>query len=451
MDTDDSFLETPALELAARELAGSSFNSGTPSAIGRYRIIRLIGEGGMGVVYEAEQDEPRRAVALKVLKLGLSTPERLRRFRQESQALARLQHPGIAQIFESGSADTGFGPQPYLAMEFIHGLPLGVYAEARHLNTRQTLELMIKVCDAVQHAHQRGLIHRDLKPANILIDENGQPKILDFGVARLTEDGTALQTEVGELVGTLAYMSPEQVQGDPLEVDTRSDIYALGVVLYELLSGRLPYDVNRHRLPEAVLTIQQSEPAPLSTMSGEYRGDIETIVAKALEKDRTRRYRSAADLAADIQRSLDDHPIAARPPSAAYQLQKFARRHRGLVAGAAVIFAVLLIGVTISTWQAIRANRERDRALAEKRRADDESAISRAVNDFVRNDLLAQAGSSAQARRAKPDPDLKVRTALDRAAAGIGQRFEGQPLVDSTDHRQCLCRSWHLSAGAKAP
>jgi tetratricopeptide (TPR) repeat protein/predicted Ser/Thr protein kinase len=459
----ENFLESPALDLAARDLA-TSREPGTPShpaSIGRYRIIRLLGEGGMGTVYEAEQEEPRRVVALKVIKLGLAAPDRLRRFRRESQALARLQHPGIAQIYESSTADAGFGPQPFFAMEFIRGLPLKKYAEAHQINTRQKLVLMVKICEAVHHAHQRGLIHRDLKPNNILVDETGQPKILDFGVARVTESDApegdsqpTMQTDLGQLVGTLAYMSPEQVLGDPLEVDTRSDVYALGVILYELLSGRLPYQVNYRQLPEAVHTIRDEEPASLSSIDRDYRGDIETLVRKALEKHKTRRYTSAADLGADIQRYLNDEPIMARPPSAGYQLQKFSRRHRGLMAGMAAVFVVLLTGVAVSTSQAIRANRagqaalsqrdraiaaeanavqERNRALAEKQRADDEAASAKAVNDFLQNGLLAQASASAQARPGtKPDPDLKVRTALDRAASSIAGTFDKQPLVEAS-------------------
>ena len=421
----ESFLEAPALELAARDMVKSSVES-HPAAIGHYRIVRLIGEGGMGAVYEAEQEEPRRVVALKIIKLGLATPDRLRRFRQESQALARLQHPGIAQIYESNTADTGFGPQPFFAMEFIRGLPLNQYAEVHQLNTRQRLVLMVKICEAVQHAHQRGLIHRDLKPGNILVDETGQPKILDFGVARVAEadaqegDSQAtMLTGLGQLVGTLAYMSPEQVLGDPLEVDTRSDVYALGVILYELLSGRLPYQVNHRQLPEAVHTIREEEPASLSSIGRNYRGDIETLVRKALEKDKTRRYTSAADLGADIQRYLNDEPITARPPSTGYQLQKFARRHRGLMAGLAAVFVVLLGGIAVSTWMAVRASRA--------------EAEARAVSEFLQNDLLAEAGASTQAGpNAKPDPHLEVRTALDRAAARIPGKFQKQPLVEAS-------------------
>jgi tetratricopeptide (TPR) repeat protein len=380
----------------------------------------------MGTVYEAEQEEPRRVVALKMIKLGLSTPDQLRRFRLESQALARLQHPGIAQIYESNTANTDFGPQPYFAMEFVRGLTLLRHAEKHQLNSRQRLVLVAKVCEAVQHAHQRGLIHRDLKPANILADDTGQPKILDFGVARLTQaDGQApdvqlsILTGLGQIVGTLAYMSPEQVLGDPLEVDTRSDVYSLGVIFYQLLSGRLPYEVSERQLPEAVHTIREEEPPGLSMVDRVYRGDIETIARKALEKDKTRRYASAVDLGADIQRYLDDQPIMARPPSAVYQLGKFARRHRGLMAGVAAVFVVLIAGIAAATTMALRASRAQEQAQA--------------VSDFLQDDLLAQAGASAQAGpNSSPDPHLEVRTALDRAAARIPGKFSKQPLVEAS-------------------
>jgi tetratricopeptide (TPR) repeat protein/predicted Ser/Thr protein kinase len=398
-----------------------------PAAIGHYRIIRLLGEGGMGIVYEAEQEQPRRTVALKVIKSGLAAAELLRRFEQESQALGRLQHPGIAQIYEAGTADSGSGPQPYFAMEFIRGESLLHYAEAHQLNTRQRLEVMAKVCEAVHHAHQRGIIHRDLKPGNILVDESGQPKILDFGVARVTDsDAQATgQTDVGQIVGTLSYMSPEQVLGDPLELDTRSDVYALGVILYELLAGRPPYKPGTH-LHEAVETIRHEDPAPLRLVSRNYRGDIETIVAKALEKDKGRRYASAAGMAEDIRRHLNDEPIVARPPSATYQFRKFARRHRALMAGGAAVFVVLIAGIIASTLEAARARRAEQVALRE-------SATAEAVNGFLQNDLLAQASAKVQAQPdTEPDPDLKVRTALDRAATRINGKFAAQPLVEAS-------------------
>jgi tetratricopeptide (TPR) repeat protein len=462
-----------------------------PPAIGRYRIIRLIGEGGMGAVYEAEQQQPRRSVALKVIKPGIATGQLIRRFEQESQSLARLHHPGIAQVYEAGTAETTFGTQPYFAMELIQGRGLREYVAAERLGTRVRLELMIKICDAVHHAHQRGIIHRDLKPGNILVDETGQPKILDFGVARVTDsDAQATrQTDVGQLIGTVAYMSPEQVLADPLELDIRSDVYTLGVILYELLSGELPYNFRNKLLHEMVQTIREEEAPSLSAMNRIYRGDIETIVAKALEKEKARRYASAAELGADIRRYLDDQPIIARPASATYQLQKFARRHRGLIGGIAAIFVVLVAGIIASSWQAVRASRagllarqaeasaraerdraataeqgatrerdralaaehaasaerdkalaaearskeERDRALFQKQRADVESATAKAVNDFLQNDLLAQADSEAQANSDnKPDPEIRVRTVLDRAASRIGGKFDGKPAVEAS-------------------
>ena len=386
---------------------------------GHYRLIEIIGRGGMGTVYEAEQDSPRRSVALKVIKSELASKELAERFAQESLALARLQHPGIAQIYESGTAQTDAGPQPYFAMEFIRGESLNEYAESHRLDTRRRLELMAKICDAVHHAHQRGIIHRDLKPGNILVDATGQPKILDFGVARMTDgDVKTMRTDVGQLVGTLAYMSPEQVSADPLEVDTRSDVYSLGVILYELLGRRLPYD-TKGRLPDAVQAIGHGDPPLLGTLDRAYRGDIEVIVAKALEKDKVRRYTSAADLAADIRRHLENEPIIARPPTTVYQLQKFAARHKALVAGTAAVFVALATGLTAATWEAVRANR------AEQ--------IARATNDFLEHDLLAQASMRTQAGpTVSPDPNLKVRTALDRAAATVADRFKSQPAVEAS-------------------
>jgi serine/threonine protein kinase len=232
-------------------------------------------------------------------------------------------------------------------MELIRGISPRDYAETHHLDTRERLAMMVKICDAVHHAHQRGLIHRDLKPGNILVDATGQPKILDFGVARVTDDaGATLQTNMGQLVGTLTYMSPEQAVADPMDIDKRTDIYSLGVILYELLTGRLPYTVSK-KLHEAIQAIRESDPDPLGKVNRAYRGDIETITRKALEKDRTQRYASAAEMAADIQRYLNAEPIAARPPSASYQLWKFAVRNRGLVVATAAVLVFLIVGVIV--------------------------------------------------------------------------------------------------------
>jgi tetratricopeptide (TPR) repeat protein len=425
----------PLLGSVTTPLSSAPTTGGWPAAdavpprLGRYRIVRVVGEGGMGIVYEAEQDHPSRTVALKVIKPGWATHDLLRRFEQEAVVLGRLQHPGIAQVYEAATADGPHGPQPYFVMEFIRGLPLHRDVARRGASLRQRLEILSKVCDAVHHAHQRGVIHRDLKPGNILVDESGQPKILDFGVARVTDrDAQATrQTDVGQMLGTLAYMSPEQVRADPAAIDFRSDVYALGVILYELLAGRLPYGLGV-QLHEATRAILEDDPQRLSSINRVYRGDLETIVAKALEKDKARRYASAADLGADIQRYLRDEPIAARPSSASYQLRKFARRNKALVAGVAAVFAVLLGGVVASAWQAARATRAEQLARQE-------AATATAINDFLLKDLLSQAGTTTQARvDVAPDPDLKVRTALDRAATRIGANFADRPLVAASLH-----------------
>ena len=304
-----------------------------PQQLGPFLVISQIGEGAMGVVYEAEQDRPRRHVALKVLRPGLLTPAMLRRFEHEYEFLGRLQHPGIAQVYQAGIANHGHGAQPYFAMELVRGRRLDEYARLRELSLRDRLALVAEIADAVQHAHHRGVIHRDLKPANILVTEQGAPKILDFGVARAAQaDFESLQTVPGEIVGTMAYMSPEQVVGTSLELDTRSDVYALGVLLYELIAGRLPYDLSRKSLPEAVRVIRDDDPARLSAVTRAVPADVETIVSKALEKDKLRRYVSAAEMAEDIRRFLRDAPILARRPSASDQMQKVARRHKAQLA-----------------------------------------------------------------------------------------------------------------------
>ncbi|WP_411281088.1 tetratricopeptide repeat protein [Gemmatimonas sp.] len=429
--------------------------------IGRYRILGVLGEGGMGIVYEAEDDQLRRNVALKVIRGEFVTPELARRFALESEALGRLQHPGIAQIYEVGTDEGPTGPRSYFAMELIRGLPLTAFANTNRLELDERLELFALICDAVHHAHRQGVVHRDLKPANILVDESGQPKILDFGVARLTDSdipGTR-HTSVGEMVGTLQYMSPEQVDAIPSNVDGQSDVYSLGVLLYELISGRLPYNLERAALHEAARVILVDDPAPLSSINRRLRGDVEIIVAKALEKVKQRRYHSADALASDIRRFLRDEPIIARPASPLYQLQKFGRRNRALVSSVALGTLMLAVGATVSAWQAIRATRaeqlavtrrdeadksrqaaereqraataalhvadsalgiadaaraqairEQEAAIASARRATAEAAKSQAVTTFL-TDMLASADpATAQGQ------DLRVRDLLDKAS-----------------------------------
>ncbi len=369
-----SFLNSPLVRFPAK--SSHAVDSSTPAdapplpaRIGRYRILRLLGEGGMGTVYEAEQDNPRRPVALKVIRHGLVSPALLKRFAYEVEILGRLHHPGIAQIYEAGLGEDG---RPFFALEFIPGQPLTEYVRRHQLDPAARLALAARVCDAVQYAHERGVIHRDLKPGNILVDETGQPKIIDFGVARATDADVRMTTgrsEMGQLLGTLSYMSPEQVTGDPSEIDQRSDVYSLGVILFELLADRLPYNLENLPLPEVAHVIREREPSRLGSIHSVFRGDVETIVGKALEKDRTRRYASAGELASDIRRHLNNEPIRARPPSALYHLRKFARRNKGLVGGVAGVFAALLVGTIVSALFALRAWQNEQLANEKEREA----------------------------------------------------------------------------------
>ena len=366
----------PEETLASGSPGPSGLLPPVPMRIAHYRILRLLGEGGMGVVYEAEQDRPRRSVALKLVRPGLASPALLRRFAHEAQILARLQHPGIAQIYEAGLGDDG---QPFFAMEFIRGLPLGEFADRQGLDLAARLGLVARVCDAVHHAHNRGVIHRDLKPANILVEETGEPKVLDFGVARATDADlltAAGLTRTGQLLGTPRYMSPEQVAADPDAIDQRADVYALGVILFELVAHRLPYQLENRPLAEAARLIQEQDSPRLGSLDPELRGDVETIVAKALEKDPARRYQSAATLAEDLRRWLAHKPILARPPSALYHLGKFARRNKALVGGVAATVAALVLGLVGTILFAVGEAKQRGlaeqnarAALAERREA----------------------------------------------------------------------------------
>ncbi|MCX5691961.1 MAG: serine/threonine-protein kinase, partial [Planctomycetota bacterium] len=345
-------------------------STGLPDRVGHYRISRLIGAGGMGAVYEAEQDNPRRTVALKVMRGAIASPQASRRFEYESQLLARLRHPCIAQVYEAGTHSepiTG-AAMPYFAMEFIpDAKTLTEYATACDLNLTARLELFIEICDAVQHGHQRGVIHRDLKPANILIDSSGHPKIIDFGVARASEEGkdepgaNEHSTKAGQLVGTLQYMSPEQCGQDSADIDVRADVYALGVILFELLTGSLPHALDGTALFAAVMIIREDPPVVPSTLRRELKGDLDTIILKALEKDRARRYGSAADLAADVGRFLRSEPIVARQIGVAGRLTRWVKRNRAV---ATVIAASTLILVSTSVVLIARILRESARANA---------------------------------------------------------------------------------------
>jgi len=423
--------------------AASSSSAGT--VIGRYLLIEKIGEGGMGEVWLAEQQEPvRRRVALKLIKAGMSSREVIHRFESERQALALMDHPGIARVFDAGSTPQG---TPYFVMEYARGEPITTYCDRRQLSTRDRLELFRQLCEAVQHAHQKAIIHRDLKPSNILVTEvdgRPMPKVIDFGIAKALGQkltGETLFTKMGALIGTPEYVSPEQALSSGEDIDTRTDVYSLGVVFYELLAGVRPIELNKIPLAEFLQRLREDDPPRPSTrvttqdpaastevarkrqtepaaLSRQLNGDLDAIALKALEKDRSRRYASPSEFAEDVARYLRNEAVLAVAPSVAYRARKFARRHRAAVIATSAVLLVLLAATFISIRQSVRASRE--------------AAVAQAVNDFLQNDLLSQASIEGQSSRsAKLDPNLTVRTVLDRAAARIGGKFDRQPEVEA--------------------
>jgi non-specific serine/threonine protein kinase/serine/threonine-protein kinase len=460
-DAAGSFLQAPVLAVETthgleQETTGCPpTGEGPGSHLGPYTLVEKLGEGGMGAVYLAEQQAPvRRQVALKVIKPGMDSVQVIARFEQERQALALMDHPHIARVLDAGTTGAG---RPFFVMELVHGVPITRYCDEHQSPLRERLELFVLVCHAVQHAHHKGIVHRDLKPSNVLVslsDSGPVPKVIDFGVAkaldqRLTDKTVC--TGLGQLIGTLEYMAPEQARLDSLDVDTRSDVHALGALLYELLTGSTPFTRQRLRsvsLDEALRILREEEPPPPSRRSADRRQgvplriphfrELDWIVMKCLEKDPARRYATANALAQDVLSYLKDEPVAAGPPRAAYRLRKFARRNRGWLAAAAALVLALLLGTAVSVQQAVRATHaekkvrdERDIAVIEHARASEEAAIARAISDFITQDILRQAGASQQASPVrKPDPDLKVRTALDRAAENIAGKFADQPRVE---------------------
>jgi serine/threonine protein kinase len=430
------FLETPAVvqfvESAGPDTVAASRGRKHPSSIGPYKILELLAEGGMAFVYLAEQDNPRRRVALKVIKPGLASEQAVQRLEHEALILARLQHPGIAQVYQAGVAEFGFGRQPFFAMELVNGLSLTRFAEREALDTTDRLELFRVLCEAVHHAHQRGVIHRDLKPDNILVDESGRPKVLDFGIARVTDAdiiGAPVDTVTGQFVGTVPYMSPEQVAGDSAALDIRSDVYALGVICYELLTGALPYSVKDAILPDALHAIRTAEPLPPSTVKRALRRDLDKILLKALEKDRDRRYQSVHEFSADVTRFLNHEPVEAQPPSAFYQLQKFARRHRPLAAVFSIAALAILSGLGASLWQGARAR-------AEARRAQLAEVVANQQFQFL-SQMLLQANPQEAAIRptsgdARKPGDVPIREVLDSAVIALDENPPQRAQVEAS-------------------
>jgi eukaryotic-like serine/threonine-protein kinase len=415
------------------------------SVIGPYRLTRSIGQGGMGVVFEAEQGAPvRRTVALKLMRLGLASTEFIARFEGERQALALMEHPGIAQVHDAGTTEQG---HPYFVMELVRGSPITRHADDHRMDVRERVELFLKVCAAVQHAHEKGVIHRDLKPSNILItnvDGMSSPKIIDFGIAkaigtRLTDE--TLHTMAGQFVGTPEYMSPEQARHDPGGMDTRSDVYSLGVLLYELLVGTTPHPSEALResgvdgMRRIICDVDPATPSTRLTRESDtagevadkrrteplalrrrLRGDLDWIVMKALEKERFRRYPSASEMAADLERYLRHEPVLAGPPGAAYRIGKFVRRHRLGVAAASLILLVVIVGAAVSSVGFFRARSSEQRAL-------EETASLREVTDFLVELFEVSDPSAARGN------EITAREVLDRGVEKIDTELADQPLV----------------------
>ncbi len=453
----DDSLVAEVLALLAHD-PGTIAQSGEPAAanligtrIGQYTLVETLGSGGMGEVYLAEQEQPiRRQVALKIIKLGMDTKEVIARFESERQALAMMDHVNIAKVFDAGATEQG---RPFFVMELVKGIPITLYCDRHRLSTRKRLLLFAQVCHAIHHAHQKGIIHRDIKPSNVLVyNQDGEaiPKVIDFGVAKATSQHLTertMFTKQGQLIGTPEYMSPEQADLTEVHVDTTSDVYSLGVLLYELLTGALPFESDTLRaaaFDEIRRIIREEEPpkpsarlsalgegasdiaglrqVSLSALTRRVRGELDWITMRAMEKDRSRRYQSASECALDIERFLRDEPVVAGPPSAAYRLTKLAKRHRRAFASLAAVVAALALGLGFSTTMFFKAESAREAAESEARKAE-------RINVFLQ-DMLGSAHPAEQGR------DVTVREVLDEAAIQIetelGEQAEIRAAVRNT-------------------
>jgi len=452
-DRTTDFLDEPVAPVAPVERSAPAEKSG--DTIGRYKLLQQIGEGGCGVVYMAEQEEPvRRRVALKVIKLGMDTKSVIARFEAERQALAMMDHPNIAKVLDAGATDTG---RPYFVMELVRGVRITDYCDQNNLSTADRLDLFMQVCRAIQHAHQKGIIHRDIKPSNILVtlhDGVPVPKVIDFGIAKATQGrltDKTLFTAFEQFIGTPAYTSPEQAEMSGIDIDTRSDIYSLGVLLYELLTGKTPFeakDLLAAGLDEMRRTIREKEPerpsTRLSTMlEGELtttatrrgteppklmhlvRGDLDWIVMRCLEKDRTRRYETASGLASDIQRHLSQEPVTACPPSNSYRFRKLVRRNKLAFAAGVSVAAALLIGLGVSTWMFVLEREAKREQTHLRQEAQTEAARSAQVAQFMRGMLSGVGPSVALGRDTK-----MLREILDQTAQSLNE-LESQPGVEA--------------------